>query len=74
MAIDSAGVEPVEPTPIEARVAVHLRHLILAATSRTPDHSALSAAVRQAREAGEGWDVIAMALGITPEAALAGYS
>ena len=74
MAIDAEGVQPLEPDVGEARVAPHLRSLIRAATSRTPDPLGLAAAVLRARDAGETWDVIGMALGITPEAALESYS
>lgn len=68
MAIDAP-----EPLVGETRVAAHLRHLIHAATARTPDLGDLAAAVREACDAGETWDVISMALGITPDEALARF-
>jgi len=68
MAIDAAG-----PLVSETRVAAHLRHLIRAATARTPDLADLTAAVREACEAGETWEVISMALGLTTDEALARF-
>lgn len=68
MAIDAAG-----PFGAETRVAAHLRHLIRAATARTPDLADLTAAVREACEAGETWDLISTALGLTPEEAMARF-
>jgi hypothetical protein len=68
MAIDAAG-----QFVAETRVAAHLRHLILAATARTPDLGDLKAAVREACEAGETWDLISMALGLSPEEAVARF-
>ena len=68
MAMDTAG-----QLAGETRVAAHLRHLILAATSRTPDFGDLRAAVREAYEAGETWDLISTALGLTPEEAIARF-
>ena len=68
MAIDAAG-----PFAAETRVAAHLRHLIQAATARTPDFGELKAAVREAYEAGETWDLISTALGLTPEEAIARF-
>jgi hypothetical protein len=47
--------------------------LILAATSRTPDFGELKAAVREAYEAGETWDLISTALGLTPEETIARF-
>jgi hypothetical protein len=69
MAIDAAAIESVRPCAAETRVAPHLRHLIFAATARTPNPARLDAAVQEAREAGETWDVISMALGLSPEQA-----
>jgi hypothetical protein len=69
MAIDASALESVRPYVAETRVAPHLRHLILAATARTPDPEDLDAAVREARAAGETWDLISMALGLPPEQA-----
>ena len=68
MAIDAAG-----SFGSETRVAAHLRHLIHAATARTPDLTDLTAAVREACEAGETWDLIGAALGLTPEEAIARF-
>jgi len=68
MAIDAAG-----SIGVETRVAAHLRHLIHAATARTPDLSDLKAAVREAYDAGESWDLISMALGLTPDEARARF-
>lgn len=68
MAMDTAG-----SFGTETRVAAHLRHLIHAATARTPDLAELKAAVREAYEAGETWDLISMALGLTPEEARARF-
>lgn len=74
MAIDATQPDLLDSAlPPAPGVAVHLKELILAATDRAPDDEATARAVRHARDAGEGWEIISVALGLTPTEARARY-
>ena len=61
--------DDLDPSTVTARDAVHFRRIIAAAEGVGRADRELRDAVRAAREAGDSWLVIGMALGVTKQAA-----
>jgi hypothetical protein len=59
----------IEPNPADARDASHLRRIIAAAAALQDAQEELHSAVSAARDAGDTWDTIGVALGVTRQAA-----
>ena len=59
----------IEPNPADARDATHMRRIIAAADSLRDAEDRLHSEVAAARDAGDTWDVIGIALGVTRQAA-----
>jgi hypothetical protein len=68
MSIDEL-LDTVEPNPVDARDASHMRRIIAAAERVGDAEDELRAAVKAAREAGDTWAVIGLALGVSRQAA-----
>lgn len=66
---DDTGLDALDPATTSARDATHFRVIIAAAEAVDAAESALRAAVRAAREAGDSWTVIGAALGVSKQAA-----
>lgn len=66
--IDSA-LDGLDPGSVSARDAVHFRRIIAAKEGVAQADQELRDAVRAAREAGDSWFTIGMALGVTKQAA-----
>jgi dihydroxyacetone kinase len=66
---DDTGLGALDPATTTARDATHFRVIIAAAEAVDAAESALRAAVRAAREAGDSWTVIGAALGVSKQAA-----
>jgi len=62
-------LDNVEVDPADARDATHIRRIIAAREAVQAADSELVAAVAAARAAGDTWDAIGVALGITRQAA-----
>lgn len=62
-------LDSVEPNPADARDASHMRRIIAAAEALEAAQTELRDAVDAAREAGDSWAVIGVALGISRQAA-----
>ena len=62
-------LDTVEPNPADARSATHLRRIVAAAEAVENAEAELQAAVKAAREAGDTWAVIGLALGISRQGA-----
>jgi hypothetical protein len=59
----------IEPNPADARDATHMRRIIAAAAALQDAEEELHSAVAAARDAGDTWDMIGVALGVTRQAA-----
>jgi hypothetical protein len=59
----------IEPNPADARDATHMRRIVAAATALQDAEEELHSAVAAARDAGDTWDMIGVALGVTRQAA-----
>ncbi|MDP9100613.1 MAG: hypothetical protein M3N21_00460 [Actinomycetota bacterium] len=62
-------LDDLDPSTVAARDAVHFRRIISAAEGVARADRELHEAVRAAREAGDSWLSIGMALGVTKQAA-----
>lgn len=62
-------LDDLDPATVPARDAVHFRRIIAAAAGVENADRELHDAVRAAREAGDSWLSIGMALGVTKQAA-----
>lgn len=62
-------LDDLDPSTVVARDAVHFRRIIAAAEGVGRSDRELRDAVRAAREAGDSWLSIGMALGVTKQAA-----
>jgi hypothetical protein len=62
-------LDAIEPNPADARDATHMRRIIAAATALQDAEEELHSAVAAARDAGDTWDMIGVALGVTRQAA-----
>jgi hypothetical protein len=58
----------IEPNPADARDATHMRRIIAAAAALQDAEEELRSAVAAARDAGDTWDMIGVALGVTRQA------
>lgn len=63
------ALDDLDPTTVTARDAVHFRRIIAARERVTRADRELRDAVRAARDAGDSWLSIGMALGVTKQAA-----
>jgi hypothetical protein len=68
MSIDE-WLDTVEPNPADACDASHMRRIIAAAERVDEAEGELRAAVKAARDAGDTWAVIGLALGVSRQAA-----
>lgn len=66
-------LDAVEVNPADARDASHIRRIAAAKKAATAADTELAAAVIAAREAGDTWDAIGMALGTTRQGAYQRY-
>ena len=64
-----AWLDSIEPDPADARDATHIRRIIAANEALSAANDELHAAVIAARAAGDTWDAIGVALGISRQAA-----
>jgi hypothetical protein len=64
-----AFLEAVEPDPADARDASYMRRIIAASEALAVAEAELRAAVAAARENGDTWDAIGVALGTSRQAA-----
>jgi hypothetical protein len=62
-------LDSIEPDAADARDATHIRRIIAAAEAVEKAEAELRAAVTAARAAGDTWDAIGVALGISRQAA-----
>jgi hypothetical protein len=62
-------LDSIEPNPADARDASHIRRIIAAAEACNSAETELQAAVAAARNAGDTWDAIGVALGTSRQAA-----
>ncbi|OHU51478.1 hypothetical protein BKG82_23055 [Mycobacteroides chelonae] len=62
-------LDGLEPDPADARDARHMRRIIAAVKGLETASGELDAAVSAAREAGDTWAVIGVALGVSRQAA-----
>jgi hypothetical protein len=62
-------LDAIEPNPADARDATHMRRIIAAAAALQDAEEELRSAVAAARDAGDTWDMIGVALGVTRQAA-----
>jgi dihydroxyacetone kinase len=62
-------LDDLDPATVKARDAVHFRRIIAAKEGVTQAERELHDAVRAAREAGDSWVSIGLALGVTKQAA-----
>ena len=63
------ALDDLDPSTVAERDAVHFRRIIAAAEGVSRADRELHDAVRAAREAGDSWLSIGMALGVTKQAA-----
>lgn len=63
------ALDELDPQSVPARDAVHFRRIIAAKDGVARADRELHDAVRAAREAGDSWFTIGMALGVTKQAA-----
>ena len=63
------ALDDLDPSTVTARDAVHFRRIIAAQEAVARADRELHDAVREAREAGDSWLSIGMALGVTKQAA-----
>nr|WP_188829570.1 hypothetical protein [Nocardia camponoti] len=66
---DESGLDNLNPQLTPGRDAKHFRRIIAARKQVAAAEDALRAAVQAARDAGDSWTVIGMALGTTRQAA-----
>jgi hypothetical protein len=66
---DETGLDSLDPSTATARDAVHFRRIIAARQGIEDAEAELRAAVAAAREAGDSWTVIGVALDTTRQAA-----
>lgn len=66
---DDTGLDTVDPATTTARNAEHFRRIIAARKGVAEAEAELRAAVAAAREAGDSWNVIGVALDTTRQAA-----
>jgi hypothetical protein len=66
---DESGLDDLDLKPGDLRDASHLRDIIAAVEQTRVAEAELRRAVHAAREAGDSWTVIGMALGVTRQAA-----
>jgi hypothetical protein len=66
---DETGLDDLDLKPGDLRDASHLREIIAAVEQTRVADAELRRAVHAAREAGDSWTVIGMALGVTRQAA-----
>ena len=66
---DDTGLDDLDPSVVEVRDAVHFRRIIAARKRIDEAEAELRAAVAAAREAGDSWMVIGVALDTTRQAA-----
>lgn len=64
-----AWLDSVEPDPADARDASHIRRIIAANEAVESAQDELVSAVAAARAAGDTWDAIGVALGVSRQAA-----
>lgn len=62
-------LDSIEPDPADARNASHIRRIIAASEALGQAEGELRAAVAEARAAGDTWDAIGIALGVSRQAA-----
>lgn len=62
-------LDAIEPNSADARDAIHMRRIIAAAAALQDAEDELHSAVAAARDAGDTWDMIGVALGVTRQAA-----
>lgn len=62
-------LDELDPATVQARDAVHFRRIIAAKEGMAQAEHELHEAVRAAREAGDSWLSIGLALGVTKQAA-----
>ncbi|WP_099024342.1 hypothetical protein [Mycolicibacterium palauense] len=62
-------LDSLEPDPANARSATHIRRIIAANEALDAAQAELNAAVAAARKAGDTWDAIGVALGVSRQAA-----
>ncbi|MGO0577698.1 hypothetical protein [Ornithinimicrobium panacihumi] len=62
-------LDELDPATVQARDAVHFRRIIAAKEGMAQAERELHDAVRAAREAGDSWLSIGLALGVTKQAA-----
>lgn len=62
-------LDQIEPDPADARDASHIRRVIAASEAVEVAQGELVAAVAAARAAGDTWDAIGVALGVSRQAA-----
>ncbi|ARG59321.1 hypothetical protein B1T43_06510 [Mycobacterium kansasii] len=62
-------LDTIEPDPADARDATHFRRIRAARKALDDAHDELCAAVKAARDAGDTWAMIGLALGTTRQAA-----
>jgi len=67
-------LDDIEPDPAAARDASHMRRIIAANEALDTAQAELRDAVNAAREAGDSWAVIGVALGISRQAAQQRFS
>ena len=67
-------LDNIEPDPADARDASHMRRIIAANEALDAAHAELRDAVNTAREAGDSWAIIGLALGISRQAAQQRFS
>jgi hypothetical protein len=61
-------LDTIEPDPADARDATHFRRIVAAAEGLADAETELRAAVAAAREAGDTWEMIGVALGTSRQA------
>ncbi len=72
--LDPSGLDQVDPSTHPAREASHFREVLAANEAMMAARAHLDATVCAAREAGDSWTVIGLALGITKQAAAQRFS
>jgi hypothetical protein len=67
-------LDAIEPDPADARDASHMRRIIAANEALNAAQTELRDAVNAAREAGDSWAIIGLALGVSRQAAQQRFS